>query len=157
MSSRVNIRTINGIKHNPTLPPKFRRAQNRAAAVFDAWDEFGETYPLGVIAHLHSLPVEQIHEDMYDDPRKIDKRFGTTKSNKIEPVLNTCLKELDSDIHPTLVAVANHIPFVIVRLLQDQRDVKRIANEFIQDMSKKLREIRQEDNEQLLESIDPVV
>ena len=40
MSSRVNIRTINGIKHNPTLHSKFLRAQNRAAVVFDAWDIF---------------------------------------------------------------------------------------------------------------------
>ena len=157
MPYRANIRTVTGNKHNADLAPKFRRVQNRAAAVLDPWDEYGETYPLNVVAHLHSLTVDQIHRDIYGDPREIDKRFGTNKSDKIECVLNTCVKELDQNVHPTLVAVANHIPFIIIRLLQEDRDVKRVANEFVRDISKKLTETQQKDDQERFESVDRVV
>ena len=58
--TRLNIRTINGAKHNGHLEYRFRRIQNRAAAVLDAYDDSAEPEALDLIAHLHRLPVDVI-------------------------------------------------------------------------------------------------
>ena len=46
-----NIRTVNGARRNPHLDPRYVRVQNRAAAVLDAWNEYGEAYTIDIIAH----------------------------------------------------------------------------------------------------------
>ena len=58
--NRINVRTINGSKHNGHLDYHHQRIQNRAAAVLDAWDEFGESLTIDLIAHMHRISVDQI-------------------------------------------------------------------------------------------------
>ena len=157
MPLRANVRTINGNKHNTSLAPKFQRVQNRAAAILDAWNPFGESHSLELIAHLHSLKVEQIRRDLYGDPCEIEKRFGTDNTDKIERVLYTCLKELDENVHPTLVAIANHVPFTVIHILEDSRDVEQVAAEFLDNNREELREIRRKKDHDLFESIDRTV
>ena len=96
---RVNIRTVNGAKHNGHLDPRYSRVQNRAAAVLDAWDEFGESMPLDVVAHMHRISSEQIKKDLFGEPSDIKKRFGIRSSAKLEYTLKKCLKELNRGIN----------------------------------------------------------
>jgi hypothetical protein len=157
MSDRVNIRTVNGQKLNPLLSPKFQRIQNRAAAVWDAYDEYGCGHSLEMVAHLHRISVEQIHYDMYGNPSDIDKRFGIDDSRKLERTLHVCLKEIKEGIDESLVAVANHVPFCLIHELEDARDIKLVANDFLRNMSSKLSEIRQKHRHEVFESVDCMV
>jgi hypothetical protein len=157
MTRRINIRTLNGNKHNPLLPPKFQRIQNRASAVWDAWEEHGSGISLEMVAHLHKISLEQIHVDTYGNPVDIDKRFGIEDSAKLECALKICLKEIQSGIDSPLVAVANHVPFCLIRQLEDVGNIKIVANDFLRGISSKLIEIKDKQRQQLFESIDRMV
>lgn len=128
--SRINVRTINGAKHNGHLDSHHRRVQNRAAAVLDAWDEYGESLTTDVIAHLHRITVEQIKKDLYGDPTEIKKRFGSRSSIKLENVLKKCIKEIDEGVNPALTAVAHNIPFKLIRDIQNNPDIEQVLKEF---------------------------
>ncbi|CAF1463632.1 unnamed protein product, partial [Rotaria sp. Silwood1] len=84
MSHRVNIRTVTGNKHSPLLLSKFQRVQNRAAAIWDAWNEDGRGLALELVSHLHRISAEQIYYDIYGNPSDVDKRFGIEDSTKLE-------------------------------------------------------------------------
>ncbi|CAF3553648.1 unnamed protein product [Rotaria sp. Silwood1] len=157
MSNRVNIRTVTGNKHSPLLPSKFQRVQNRAAAIWDAWNEDGRGLALELVAHLHRISAEQIYYDIYGNPSDVDKRFGIEDSTKLERTLHVCLKEIEQGIDSSLVAVANHVPFYLIHQLQDPRDIKTLANDFLRKMNNKLEEVQQKHRQQLFESIDRMV
>lgn len=135
---RRNIRTVNGAQHNPHLDPRYVRVQNRAAAVLDAWVDYGDPLPIDLIAHMHRLPVEQIKKDLYGEPDDIKQRYGLKSTLKLERVLKRCLKELDDGQDRTLVAVANHIPFALLRSLEIDRNVKNAAKKFLDEIRQKL-------------------
>jgi hypothetical protein len=155
--NRVNVRTINGAKNNGALPPKFRRVQNRAAAVLDAWDDLG--YDIDTLVHLHRLSKETIRADMFGDPENMCKQFDLTKTDGIAKVLTTVLSEIDKGFDPALVSVANNIPYsVVVNLLDDRdHDVEEAASNFAKDMTKKLDEIAFKKSMNFLASIDEMV
>ncbi|CAF1219630.1 unnamed protein product [Rotaria sordida] len=157
MSHRVNIRTVTGNKHSPLLASKFQRVQNRAAAIWDAWNEDGHGLALELVAHLHRISAEQIYYDIYGNPSDVDKRFGIEDSTKLERTLHVCLQEIEEGIDSSLVSVANHVPFYLIHQLQDPRDIKTLANDFLRKMNNKLREVQQEHRQQLFESIDRMV
>ena len=114
--SRPNIRTVNGAGRNPLLNSRYIRVQNRAAAVLDACEEFGEGYTIDLVAHLHRISVSQIETDLYGEPNVIERRFGFKSTIKLERALNQCQKELKKGENSALIAVANHVPFVVLRL-----------------------------------------
>jgi hypothetical protein len=78
-------------------------------------------------SHLHKISLEQIHNDTYNDPLDIDKRFGVEDSTEFERALRTCLKEIRKGINPALVAVSNHVPFCLISKTEDVQDIKRVA------------------------------
>ncbi|CAF5037165.1 unnamed protein product, partial [Rotaria sp. Silwood1] len=88
MSHRVNIRTVTGNKHSPLLLSKLQRVQNRAAAIWDAWNEDGRGLALELVSHLHRISAEQIYYDIYGNPSDVDKRFGIEDSTKLERTLH---------------------------------------------------------------------
>ncbi|CAF4426383.1 unnamed protein product [Rotaria sp. Silwood2] len=114
MSHGVNIRTVSGNKHNPLLPSKFQRVQNRAAAIWDAWNEDGRGLALEFVPHLHRVSAERIYYDIYGNPSNVDKRFGIEDSTKLKRTLNVCVKEIEQEIDSSLVAVANNVPFYLI-------------------------------------------
>ncbi|CAF1474305.1 unnamed protein product [Adineta steineri] len=143
--SRINVRTINGAKHNGHLDSHHQRVQNRAAAVLDAWDEYGETLNIDVIAHIHRIKVERIEKDLYGDPAEIKERFGTGFSIKLQNVLKKCIKEIDEGVNPALTAVAHNIPYKLIRDIQNNPDMKQIVTEFLCNINK-LNENEEENN-----------
>jgi hypothetical protein len=135
---RRNIRTVNGAAHNPHLESRYRQVQNRAAAVLDASDEVDNVGTLDLIAHLHRISIDKIKKDLYGEPTDIEKRFGIKSTAKLEHTLNKCLKELNSGVNEALVAVAHHVPFMLLRTLQEERNVKEVASTFLRDIEEKL-------------------
>lgn len=135
--SRANIRTVNGARRNPLLHSRYIRIQNRAAAVLDACEEFGEGYTIDLVAHLHKLSISQIEIDLYGQPDVIERRFGFKSSIKLERALKQCQKELKKGENPALIAVANHVPFVVLRSLQNNENIKDVATKFLEEMKRK--------------------
>lgn len=133
--TRINIRTINGAKHNGHLDSHHRRVQNRAAAVLDAFDEFGESLNIDLVAHLHRITVEQIRKDLYDDPAEIREKFGTKPSIKLENVLNKCVQEINEGVNPALSAVAHSIPLKLIHDIQNTSDIKEVLNNFFNNIN----------------------
>ena len=60
----INIRTVNGARHNGQVDFRYQRVQNRATAVLDACEEFGESLDIDIVARLHRLDVNQIRKDI---------------------------------------------------------------------------------------------
>jgi hypothetical protein len=135
---RPNIRTVNGARKNPQLDPRYSRVQNRAAAVLDAWDEHGEVHAVDLIAHLHRIPISQIEKDLYGEPTDIQRRFGFKSTIRLERALKKCEKELKKGAQPALIAVANHVPYTLLRFLQDNGNIKELASTFLNDMKRKM-------------------
>ena len=135
--SRRRIRTTNGARKNPHLDAKYIRIQNRAAAIIDAWEEYGEALPIDTIAHLHRLSTGQIEQDLFGEPADIERRFGFKSTVKLERALKECQKELKKGVEPALVAVANHVPFALLRSLQNNGNIKELAKTFLGDMKQK--------------------
>ncbi|CAF2637171.1 unnamed protein product [Rotaria sp. Silwood2] len=133
--SPVNVRTVNGAKHNGHLPLHYQRIQNRAAAVLDAWDEFGESVSIDLIAHMHRIHVDQIKKDLYGDRIDIKKRFGSKSSVKLERVLERCIKEIEEGVDSALVAVAHNIPFMLIRDIQNSQNLKQVATVFLRNIT----------------------
>ncbi|CAF2647245.1 unnamed protein product [Rotaria sp. Silwood2] len=100
MSHQVNIRTVSGNKLNPLLPSKFQRVQNRAAAIWDAWNEDGRGLALELVAHLHRISAERIYCDIYGNSSDVDKRFGIEDSTKLERTLHISVKTTTSTKSP---------------------------------------------------------
>lgn len=136
--NRSNIRTVNGAKHSGHLEIRYRLAQNRAAAVLDIWTQNEDEESLDIIAHLHRLSIEQIKKDYFGDPLDIKRRFGIKSSTKLERTLTKCLKEINEGVNHALVAVANHVPFVLLCSAEDNRNMKEVATKFLNDVRKKL-------------------
>jgi hypothetical protein len=136
--NRTNIRTVNGARRNPLLDPRYIRVQNRAAAVLDAWVEHGEVHAVDLIAHLHRIPISQIEKDLYSEPADIKQRFGFQSTIKLERALKQCRKELNKGENPALIAVANHVPFTLLRSLENNGNIKEMASTFLNDMKQKL-------------------
>ncbi|CAF1049511.1 unnamed protein product [Rotaria sordida] len=132
--SSVNIRTVNGAKHNGQLHLHHQRIQNRAAAVLDAWNEFGESLPIDVVAHMHHIQVSQIKKDLYGDKIDFKKRFSTKSSLKFERALELCMKEIEEGINSALPAVAHNIPFMLIRDIQNSRNVKQVVTDFFRNI-----------------------
>ncbi|CAF3689036.1 unnamed protein product [Rotaria sordida] len=132
--SSVNIRTVNGAKHNGQLHLHHQRIQNRAAAVLDAWNEFGESLPIDVVAHMHHIQVSQIKKDLYGDKIDFKKRFGTKSSLKFERALELCMKEIEEGVNSALSGVAHNIPFMLIRDIQNSRNVKQVATDFFRNI-----------------------
>jgi hypothetical protein len=141
---RPNIRTVDGAEHNPHLEHRYRRVQNRAAAVLDAWDEVDSIGTLDLVGHLHRISTDIIKKDLYGEPTDIKKRFGIKSTAKLEDTLKICLKELNKGVNEALVAVAHHVPFMLLRTLQEERNVKEVASTFLRDIEEKLDLINEE-------------
>jgi hypothetical protein len=134
---RANIRTINGLPHNGSLPTRYRRVQNRAAAVLDAWIDIEAGCPsddLSLTGHLHRLSCDTIRADLYGDPVKIKKQFGFKSTEKLEKTLRRCANELAGGTQEALVALANHVPFTLLRSFQTSKNEKELATTFLRDM-----------------------
>ena len=132
--SSLNIRTVNGAKHNGYLHVRHQRIQNRAAAILDVWEEHGEALSIDLIAHLHRISVEQIKKDLFGDPTEIKQRFSGGSSIKLESLLEKCMKEINEGINPALSAVAHSIPFKLLKDAQKHQDIKRVVTEFLQNL-----------------------
>ena len=135
--SQPNIPTVNGARRNPLLTSRYIRVQNRAAAVLDACEEFGEGYTIDLVAHLHRISVGQIETDLYGEPNVIERRFGFKSTIKLERALKQCQKELKKGESPALIAVANNGPFVVLRSLQNNGNIKEVASTFLNEMKRK--------------------
>lgn len=144
--SRRNIRTVNGAKHNPHVDHRYARVQNRAAAVIDASEEFGIGFPIDLVAHLHKISEKQLKQDIYGDPIDIQKQYGKKSTLKLERVLQQCLEEIDGGENCALVAVANRIPFVLLRSLEKTRQVHETAKKFLKEMREKLLNDNEKEN-----------
>ncbi|CAF3006289.1 unnamed protein product [Rotaria sp. Silwood2] len=114
MSHRINIRTMNGKKHDPFLPTKFQRVRNRVAAILNAWTENRDSFSVDLVAHLHRVSAKQIHNEIYRHPSDFDEYFGIEDSTKSECTLEIYLKEIEQGIDSSLVVVANHVPFCLI-------------------------------------------
>lgn len=136
--NRFNIRTINGTRHNGKLPRRYQLVQNRASAVLDASDEFGQASTIEVVAHLHWLSVEQILKDLHGDPVEIKRRFGAKSTLKLNQTLKRCVKEIDEGIPEPLVAVANHIPLTLLRSFRSSRNKIEVIERFLREINEKL-------------------
>lgn len=135
--SRPNIRTTNGARRNPHLDTRYIRDQNRAAAVLDAWEEYGEGLSIDVIAHLHRISISQIEKDLHGELADIERRFEFKSTIRLERALKKCQKELKKGVEPALIAVANHVPFALLKSLQSNGNTKELANTFLNDMKRK--------------------
>ncbi|CAF4164381.1 unnamed protein product [Rotaria sp. Silwood2] len=133
--SPINIRTVNGAEHNGQLPTRYQRIQNRAAAVLDAWDEFGESLPIDLIAHMHHINADQIRKDLKGDQIDFKKRFGAKSSTKFEHVLKRCMNEIEEGVDSALAAVAHNIPFMLVRDIQNGKNLKQVTADFFLAMT----------------------
>ncbi|CAF1660057.1 unnamed protein product, partial [Rotaria magnacalcarata] len=142
--TRPHIRTINGAQHNGHLGDRYSRVQNRAAAMLDAWHEFGESLTIDVVAHMHRLSITQIEKDMFGEPSDIKKRYGTKSTVKLERVLQKCINELNDGVNRALVAVAHHVPFILIRALEENPNIKEVATTFLIDIKNKLNAIDEE-------------
>ncbi|CAF1121175.1 unnamed protein product [Rotaria sordida] len=107
-----------------------QRIQNRAAAVLDAWDEFGESLPTDLVAHMHRISVDHINKDLHGDRIDFKKRFGTKSSMKFERVLTECMKEIEEGIDAALVAVSHNIPFMLICDIQNSQNPNQVATNF---------------------------
>ena len=132
--SRINIRTKKGARCNRHLSHQHQQVQNRASAIIDAWDEFGESMEIDSVAHIHRISTNQIKKDMYGDPIDFKKRFGNESSLLLEKTLKICVKEINKGINPALVAVIHNIPFLLIRSIEKDSDIKQRAAEFFCDM-----------------------
>ena len=126
----INIRTVKGARHNGQVDFRYHRVQNRAAAVLDACEEFGEFLDIDIVAHLHRLDVNQIRKDLYGDPKEFKKLFGTTSIDKLEAVIERCMNEIRQGVHPALVSVAHRIPFMLMHGIENNEDKKQVITEF---------------------------
>ncbi|CAF1609594.1 unnamed protein product [Rotaria magnacalcarata] len=108
--TRNNIRTVNGARHNEQLECQYQKIQNRAAAILDACEEFGESLSIDIISILLHISVDQIRKDLYGDSIDFKKRFGGISS--------------------TLVSVVNHIPFTLIRALENNQDEDQVIAEY---------------------------
>lgn len=167
--ARLNIRTINGAKHNGALPDRYKRVQNRAAAVIDAYiammtfdddndnndDDDNKSNKvqqnlnnyndleitddkveeLKLVAHLHGLSLDTIKKDLFGDHIDIVKRFGTRSSEKIKKVIKLCLKEIVSGINAALVSVAYHIPYVLLKSMEEHDDINKAVMNFLHQVN----------------------
>lgn len=136
--SRLNIRNVTGAKHSGHLERRYTRIQNRAAAVLDACNDFGEGLTIDVVAHMHRISINQIEKDLFGEPSDIKRRFGIKSTAKLERTLKQCLKELNKGVNEGLVAVAYHVPFMLLRSLQENLNVKEVAAAFLNDIENKL-------------------
>ena len=83
----MNIRTVNGARRNGHLHHRYRRIQNRAAAVLDASNEYGKTIQIDGITHMHRNSINQINKDMFGEPFDIKNKFGLKSTAKLERCL----------------------------------------------------------------------
>ncbi|CAM4823802.1 unnamed protein product, partial [Rotaria magnacalcarata] len=104
---KVNIRVVSNLKGNGHLSIHHQHAQNRAAAVLDAHEEFGESMMIDIVAYLHRISVEQIRKDLYGDllPRGIltQPTLSSTENEGFDnSSVNSVLEcsDADSDILP---------------------------------------------------------
>ena len=95
-------------------------------------------HAIELIAHLHRLPISQIEKDLNGEPADIQRRFGFRSTIKLERALKQCRKELNKGENPALVAVANHVPYSLLRSLENNADIKEIATRFLNAMKQKL-------------------
>ena len=147
----MNIRTVNGARRNGHLQHRYRRIQNRAAAVLDALNEYGETIPIDVIAHMHRISINQINKDMFGEPFDIRNKFGLKSTAKLERCLRKCLKQLNTDVKRALVAVSNNAPFMLLRVLEDNPNVNEVATAFLADINEKLNTMERDKNSKRIE------
>lgn len=92
--NRVNVRTVNGAKHNGLLEPRYAQVRNREAAVLDAWANGDDGLSLDLVAILHHIPSKRIEQDLYGEPSDIKKRFGINSTTKLESTIRQCFKEI---------------------------------------------------------------
>ncbi|CAF4404564.1 unnamed protein product [Rotaria socialis] len=105
-----NIRTINGAKHNGQLEFQYQNIQKLAAAALDACEEFGESFSIDIVSILHHISVDQIRKDLYGDSIDLQKRFA-----------------IAGGISPALVSVVNHIPFTLIRAIENSQDEDQVT------------------------------
>ncbi len=153
---RINVRTINGKKHNGYLDFKHQKVQNRASAVLDAYDESDECIDIDVIAHMHRITTKQIEQDMYGNYEDFQKRYGTTSSKRFFQALQKCIAEIDHGVHPALASVSNNVPYKIICNLQQNPNVKEIADNFFNEMTK-LNKHSTEENRKVIQHISSSV
>ncbi|CAF3166636.1 unnamed protein product [Rotaria socialis] len=117
-----NIRTINGAKHNGQLEFQYQNIQKLAAAALDACEEFGESFSIDIVSILHHISVDQIRKDLYGDSIDLQKRFA-----------------IAGGISPALVSVVNHIPFTLIRAIENSQDEDQVTqvdqNGLVYDLS----------------------
>lgn len=133
---RINIRTINGKKHNGHLNIHHQRVQNRASAVLDAYDELDECMEIDLIAHLHKITTKQIEQDIYGSHEDFVKRYGTVSSKKFYQAMQKCATEINDGVHPALASVSNNVPYKIIHDLEQNSNIKEIADRFFNEMMK---------------------
>ena len=153
---RPNIRMVTGTRQY-YFDQRYVRIQNRAAAVLDACDDLGMSHSIELVAHLHHLQISQIEKDLHGEPADVKRRFGFRSTVKLEQALKRCRKELKNGENQALVAVANHIPFNLLRSLEDNGDIKKIASTFLKDMREKLLISEKENSERRQDKSNKVI
>ncbi|CAF3254357.1 unnamed protein product [Rotaria socialis] len=66
--------------------------------------------------------VHQIRKDLYGDLIDFKKRFDTTSKVKFQTVIKNCMKQIAGGISAALVSIANHIPFTLIRAIENSQD-----------------------------------
>ncbi|CAF0902184.1 unnamed protein product [Adineta steineri] len=134
---RMNIRTIHSATHNSHLHLHDQQVQNRAAALLAACEEvedLNQFSNIRVLAHLHSISVEQVKNDLYGDRIEIKKRFGIKSSLNLEKALEKCMQEINEGVNPALAAVVHGVPFKLIRDVENNPNIKEVMNGFLCDL-----------------------
>ena len=82
----INIRTGNGAKHNGQVDFRYQRVQNRATAVSDACEEFGESLDIDIVCTSTSIRCESNSKRSNEDKKQVTTEFfhNITTSNENE-------------------------------------------------------------------------
>ncbi|CAF4419840.1 unnamed protein product, partial [Rotaria magnacalcarata] len=67
---------------------------------------------------------------LYGDSIDFKKRFGTKSKVKFQTVIKDCMKKIAGGISPALVCVANHIPFTLIRAIENSQDEDQVIAEY---------------------------
>jgi hypothetical protein len=137
-TNKVNVRALNGIRCKGDLSLRYKRLENRAAAVLDAWiQNEDEPSSFDIIAHLHQVSMSRINADFYGDLSELQKKFGKKPTVKLEKALQRCRRDMKKGVHEALAALANGVPFVLLKSFDNGGDAKPVIEAFLNTIIEK--------------------
>lgn len=100
-----------------------------------------------------------MHDDIYGDPQRISKCFGTKCSTKLERTVQTCLKEIRKGFNSALVAVAYHVPFRLLTEIEGEgeENMHKAVKAYLQSIHDQRTKSLQEHHQPIPEAINRAV